>query len=61
VPGYYGVFEDNDPTKRMMALVNHNADIAEYWEYSDRGLFPVDLTNDAYKLGVNYFVYGLTH
>jgi hypothetical protein len=61
VPGYYGVFEDNDPTKRMMALVNHNADIAEYWEYSDRGFFPVDLTNDAYKLGVNYFVYGLTH
>ena len=61
VPGYYAVFEDNDPTKRMMALVNHNADIAEYWEFSDRGLFPVDLTNDAYKLGVNYFVYALTH
>ena len=60
-PGYYGVFEDNDPAKRMMALVNHNADIAEYWEFSDRGLFPMDLTNDAYKLGVNYFIYGLTH
>jgi hypothetical protein len=61
VPGYYGVFEDNDPTKRMMALVNHNADIAEYWEYSGTGLFAVNLTNDAYKLGVNYFIYGLTH
>jgi hypothetical protein len=60
-PGYYAVYEDNDPTRRMMALVNHNADIAEYWEFSDRGLFPVDLTNDAYKLGVNYFVYALTH
>jgi hypothetical protein len=61
VPGYYGVFEDNDPTKRMMALVNHNADIAEYWEYSGTGLFAVNMTNDAYKLGVNYFIYGLTH
>jgi hypothetical protein len=60
-PAYYAVYENNDPRGRMMALVNHNADIAEYWEYSDRGYFPVDLTNDAYKLGVNYFVYALTH
>ncbi len=61
VPAYYAVYEDNDPSRRMMALVNHNADIAEYWEYSGTGLFAVDITNDAYKLGVNYFVYALTH
>jgi hypothetical protein len=60
-PGYYAVYEDNDPTGRMMALVNHNADIAEYWEWSDRGRFALDLTNDAYKLGVNYIVYAMTH
>jgi hypothetical protein len=60
-PGYYAVYEDNDPAKRMMALVNHNADIAEYWEWSDRGAFPLDLTNDAFKIGVNYIVYALTH
>jgi hypothetical protein len=61
VPAYYGVFEDNDPAKRMLALVNHNADIAEYWEFSGTGRFVVNTTNDAYKLGVNYFVYALTH
>jgi hypothetical protein len=60
-PAYYGVFQDNDPAKRMLALVNHNADIAEYWEFSGTGRFVVNTTNDAYKLGVNYFVYGLTH
>ena len=60
-PEYYGVFEHNDPSGRMMALVNFNSDIAEYWEWSGEGLFPVDTTNDAYKLGVNYFIYGLTH
>lgn len=27
-----------------------NADIAEYWEWSDRGRFAIDVTNDAYKL-----------
>ena len=61
VPGYYGVFENNDPKGRMMALANHNSDIAEYWEFSATGRFAVDTTNDAYKLGVNYFVYALTH
>jgi len=60
-PGYYAVYENNDPDGRMIALVNHNADIAEYWEWSDRGRFALDLTNDAYKLGVNYIIYALTH
>ena len=61
LPGYYAVHEGNDRTKRIMALVNHNADIAEYWEWSDRGRFAINMTNDAYKLGVNYFIYAMTH
>ena len=60
-PVYYGVFEDNDPTQRMLAMVNHNSDLAEYWEWSGRGFFAIDPTNDAYKLGINYVMYGLTH
>lgn len=60
-PLYYGVFEDNDPSKRLMMIVNFNNDIAEYWEFSDRGYYPIDLSNDAYKLGVNYIIYSLTH
>jgi hypothetical protein len=61
VPGYYAVHQDNDPTRPIMALVNHNADIAEYWEWSDRGRFAIDTTNDAWKLGVNYIIYAMTH
>ncbi|MCI0435177.1 MAG: DUF4159 domain-containing protein [Gemmatimonadetes bacterium] len=60
-PVYYGMFEDNDPSKRMVVLLNHNADLAEYWEWSDNGWFPVDLSNEAYKLGTNYIIWGLTH
>ena len=58
-PAYYGVFEDNDPAKRLMAIANHNSDVAEYWDYSGTGRLPVDTTNDAYKLGVNYMIYGV--
>jgi len=60
-PLYYGIYEDNDPTKRLLVMFNFNNDIAEYWEYSDRGFFPIDLSNEAYKLGVNYIVYAHTH
>ncbi|RMH14355.1 MAG: DUF4159 domain-containing protein [Gemmatimonadetes bacterium] len=60
-PIYLGLYEDNDPAKRLMVIANYNNDIGEYWEFSDVGYFPIDLSNEAYKLGVNYIVYALTH
>jgi hypothetical protein len=60
-PRYLGLFEDNDPSKRLMAVANFDNDIPEYWEWSGEGLFPFDASNEAYKLGVNYMIYGLTH
>lgn len=60
-PNYFGVFENNDPSRRLLLIANHNHDVAEYWEFSDTGWMPVDLSNEAYKLGVNYMIYGLTH
>ena len=58
---YYGIYEDNDPGKRLMVIVNYNNDISEYWEWSDDGYVPIELSNEAYKLGVNYVMYGMTH
>jgi hypothetical protein len=60
-PNYFGVFEDNDPSRRLMLVVNYNNDIGEYWEWSDTDFIPIELSNEAYKLGVNYTVYGMTH
>lgn len=65
--GYYGpfsvhgVYEDNDPTKRLLLVAGYNHDLGELWEYSDTGFVPVDLSNDAYKYGINYVVYAMTH
>jgi hypothetical protein len=59
-PGYFGIFQDNDPRKRVMVIINFNQDMGDYWEWSDRGFSPVP-TNEAYKLGVNYLIYALTH
>lgn len=60
-PVFRGIYEDNDPKKRLMAIINYNTDISEFWEWSDTGLRPVDESNEAYKLGVNYVIYGMTH
>lgn len=61
IPEYRALFERNDPNDRMIALANHNNDLAEYWEWSDRGYFGIDPTNEAYRIGVNYVIYSLTH
>ncbi len=58
---FWGIFEDNDPARRLMAIVNFNNDIAEYWEWSDTDFAPIELTNEAYKLGINYVIYAMTH
>lgn len=60
-PVFRGVFEENDPAKRLMVMVNYNTDISEYWEEAGTGWRPDWETNEAYKFGVNYVIYGMTH
>jgi hypothetical protein len=60
-PIYRGIYENNDPSRRLVAIINYNTDISEFWEFSATGLRPIDESNDAYKLGVNYLIYALTH
>jgi hypothetical protein len=66
VRGYYGqlqlyaFYEDNDPKKRILGVVNNNQDLGDWMEWSDQG-FQITPSNEAYKTAVNYFVYALTH
>jgi hypothetical protein len=60
-PVFLGLFEDNHPAGRMLAIANWNNDIGDYWEWSAEGLYGDAPTNDAYRLGVNYLVYEMTH
>jgi hypothetical protein len=60
-PSYWGIYEGNDPSKRLIAVANFDNDVPEYWEWSGEGIYPFDASNEAYKLGVNYLIYGLTH
>jgi len=60
-PVWFAVYENNDPARRIMMVVNYNNDLGDYWEYSDYGYYPIDLSNEAYKIGVNYIVYAYTN
>jgi hypothetical protein len=57
-PQYFGMSDDNG---RLMMVIDYNNDISEYWEWSNDPLKPIDDTNEAYKYGVNYVMYALTH
>jgi hypothetical protein len=60
-PSYFGIFEDNDPSKRLLVVANFDSDVPQHSERSSQGLFPFDASNEAYKLGVNQMIYGLSH
>ncbi|HEU4720403.1 MAG TPA: DUF4159 domain-containing protein [Gemmatimonadaceae bacterium] len=58
---YKGIYEDNDPSKRLMVIINYNNDIGDYMEWSGQGYYAINFSNDAYKLATNYVVYALSH
>jgi len=60
-PVLRAVYENNDPTKRILCMINFSTDVSDFWEFSGTGMSIVAEDNEAYKLGVNYLIYGLTH
>lgn len=57
-PEFWGL---EDETGRLMMIINYNYDVSDYWQFSDNPFRPIEETNDAYKFGVNYIIYALTH
>ena len=44
-----------------MVAVNFNMDMGDAWEHADDPMYPVPMTSLAYRFGINYVVYALTH
>ena len=58
---WLGAYEDNDPSKRLVIIANYNADLGELMEFSDEAIVPIDISNEAYKIMLNYVIYAMTH
>ncbi len=57
-PHWRGVYDDQ---KRLMVAINFNMDMGDAWEHADDPYYPVPMTALAYRLGVNYVIYAMTH
>ncbi len=55
---YRAIYDDND---RIMVMINYNVDLGDAWEWADLPQYPEAWTSYAYRLGVNYIVYAMTH
>ena len=50
-----------DREGRMLVAINHNIDMGDAWEHADDAHYPVEMTSLAYRFGVNYVIYAMTH
>ncbi len=44
-----------------MVAICFNQDYGDAWEWADEPRYPERMTSFAYRLGVNYIIYGMTH
>ena len=58
MPQFFGV---EDQHGRLMMIINYNYDVSDFWQWSNDPFRPIEDTNTAYKFGVNYVFYALTH
>ena len=57
-PAWRAIYDDKG---RMQVSVNYNTDIGDAWEYADAPEYPEHMTALAYRYGINYLVYAMTH
>jgi hypothetical protein len=57
-PHWRGIY---DRRGRLEVGINFNMDMGDAWEHADDPEYPADMTGQAYRLGVNYVIYALTH
>ncbi|HKV06125.1 MAG TPA: DUF4159 domain-containing protein [Candidatus Acidoferrales bacterium] len=50
-----------DDKGRIMIAVCHNSDVGDAWEWADSAAYPEHAASVAYRIGVNYIIYGMTH
>ena len=57
-PAWRAMYDDRE---RMVVAVNFNTDVGDAWEFADVPYYPEAMTTLAYRYGINYIVYSMTH
>jgi hypothetical protein len=53
-----GVYDDKG---RVVMAICHNMDLGDAWEWADWPRYPEKYASLAYRVGVNYIIYAMTH
>jgi Domain of unknown function (DUF4159) len=57
-PHWRGIY---DGSGRLLIAINFNQDIGDAWEHADWPEYPEPMTALAYRFGINYVIYSMTH
>ena len=57
-PMIFGISDDNG---RLMVLITYNSDLGDAWEWMDLGCYPQKYTGQAYRMGLNFMIYAMSH
>jgi hypothetical protein len=57
-PRWRGILDDEG---RLMVAICHNMDLGDAWEWADHPQYPEPWASLAYRIGVNYIIYAMTH
>ena len=58
VPAWRAMYDDKN---RMVVAINFNTDVGDAWEFADVPYYPEAMTTLAYRYGINYIIYSMTH
>jgi uncharacterized protein DUF4159 len=50
-----------DDKGRIIVAICHNSDVGDAWEWADSPQYPERAASLAYRIGINYILYGMTH
>jgi len=57
-PAWRAMYDDKN---RTVVAVNFNTDVGDAWEFADVPYYPEAMTTLAYRYGINYIIYAMTH
>jgi hypothetical protein len=58
VPRWRAIYDDKG---RIMVAICHNMDLGDAWEWADLPAYPEKYASLAYRVGINYIIYSMTH
>jgi hypothetical protein len=55
------IFGISDDTGRLMTLITYNSDLGDAWEWMDQPCYPEMYSGQAYRMGINFIIYAMSH